>query len=104
MLMEMIKGGAAVLLLVLICVLGMQIYTLLSQTRAAQKNFAEVENKLKEARADQSAFTADLDYYLNPQNLRKELKGRFNYKEPGEKMLILVNREKTSSTTSTVSR
>ena len=99
-----VKVGAAVLLVVLILVLGAQILSFLSQTSKTQKDFTELQGKLEQAKADQNKFTADLDYYLNPQNLKKELKGRFNYKEPGEKMLILVNKESSSSTKSLTPR
>ena len=33
---------------------------------------------------------ADLEYYARPENLEKELRSRFNYKKPGEKLIIIV--------------
>ena len=72
----------------------------LSLSNLNLEDYEEMQNKLEQARMDQNKFSADLEYYLNPENLRKELKGRFNYKEPGEKMLILVNKDGTSTPTS----
>jgi len=97
---NIVKAGVVALLFALVFVLGAQILSLASQSSKAGKDFAEMQNKLDQARADQNKFSADLEYYLNPENLKKELKGRFNYKEPGEKMLILVNKDGTSTPTS----
>ncbi len=101
---NIIKAGATVLLAVLLFVLGAQIYSFVLQTNKTEKDITELQNKLQQAKEDQNKFTADMNYYLNPENLKKELKGRFNYKEPGEKMLILVNKNNPSSTSSSTPR
>ncbi len=98
---NIIKAGVVMLLVVFLFVLGTQIYSFVLQTNKTQKDFTELQNKLQQAKEDQGRFTADMNYYLNPENLKKELKGRFNYKEPGEKMLILVNKSSSSTSSST---
>lgn len=98
------KAGVAVLLLMLLLFLGAQIYSFLIQTDKAAKDFAELQGKLQQAKEDQNNFAAELNYYLNPENLKKEIKGRFNYKEPGEKVVILVNKSQSSSTASSTSQ
>jgi len=35
----------------------------------------------------------DIEYFSNPKNLAKELKSKFNYKNPGEKLIIVVPEE-----------
>ena len=93
---NMLKAGGSVLLVLLLFFLSVQIYSFVSQTNKTEREYAELQNKLKQAKEDQNKFVADMDYYLNPENLKKELKGRFNYREPGEKMLILVNKGTSS--------
>ncbi len=95
-----LKVGSIVLLSLLLIVLGAQIWSFVSETRNAQGDFNSLKSKLDQAKEDQSKSTADLNYYLNPENLKKELKGRFNYKEPGEKMIIVVGGAAASSTPS----
>lgn len=101
---NIIKAGVIVLLAALLFILGVQIYTFVLQTNRTEKDVAELQNKLHQAKEDQNKFTADMNYYLNPENLKKELKGRFNYKDPGEKMLILVNKSDSSSISSSTPR
>lgn len=101
---NLIKVGAIALLGILLFFLGTQIYSFVSQTSKAEKEYVELQHKLQQAKEEQAKLAADADYYLNPENLKKELKGRFNYKEPGEKMLILVNRGNSSSVPSSTPR
>jgi hypothetical protein len=39
---------------------------------------------------ENSSIKDDISYFTSPQNLEKELRGEFNYKKPGEKMIIIV--------------
>ena len=77
--------------------LGRQIYSFLGRQGELKAEFAEVEAKLDRAKADQEKFQAELDYYLNPVNLEKELRARFNYRRPGEKLIIIVPRNGTTT-------
>lgn len=54
----------------------------------------EADNKLEQLLSEQQRLTkerdqlqADLDYYSQPENLAKELKAKFDYKRPGEKLI-----------------
>ncbi|MEK7195279.1 MAG: hypothetical protein AAB655_01135 [Patescibacteria group bacterium] len=87
---------AAVFLVVLI-LLGAKIYSFLGEKTEAERAFNDIKSSLDKAQGDSDKFQAELDYYLNPANLEKELRARFNYRRPDEKMLIIVPRE-TSST------
>jgi hypothetical protein len=50
--------------------------------------------KLKEqfdiVKKEGDSLRNDLDHYLNPDNLEKELRARFNYRKEGEKLIIMV--------------
>ena len=85
------------LLAVVVLVLGAQIYSFLGREGELKADFAEIKAKLDRATTDQEKFQAELDYYLNPVNLEKELRARFNYKRPGEKLIIIVPRSTSSN-------
>ena len=86
------KLFSVIILSVLLLVLATQIYVFIGRERNAEQDFLNFQKKLDQARADQVEFQSELDYYLNPVNLEKELRARFNYRSPDEKLLILVPR------------
>jgi type II secretory pathway pseudopilin PulG len=86
------KLFAVVILSVLLVVLATQIYMFMGRERDTKQNFLDFKKKLDQARADQIEFQSELDYYTNPVNIEKELRARFNYRAPDEKLLILVPR------------
>lgn len=56
-------------------------YDVQVEANSAEARILEIENKeLKE----------DLEFYQSDENLSKELRAQFNYREPGEELLILV--------------
>ncbi len=92
---------AAVILSGLLIFLGTQIYAFLGKEKALQKDFSDLKARLDAAKLDEAKLQADLNYYLNPANLEKELRARFNYKAPDEKLLILVPRNNSTTASST---
>ena len=80
----------AIILAAILVFLGTQVYKFSVRESEAQKEFSDLRAQLAAAKADQSKLQAELDYYLNPANLEKELRARFNYKQVGENLIILV--------------
>ncbi len=62
----------------------------------ANRQLKTVEAELEKSKHEQAALMADRDYYKNSANLEKELRARFNYRAPGETMIVIV--ESASST------
>ena len=91
---------AVIILSGLLVLLGAQIYAFTGRAHKAEQAFLEFKKKLDQARADQIEFQSELDYYLNPVNLEKELRARFNYRLPGETMIVIVPRASSSSASS----
>ena len=67
-----------------------------------------LQSRLNLLIADSENLKADLEYFSDPANIEKELRSKFNYKNPGEKLIIGVlqkdsqpdsSAEQTSSTT-----
>ena len=84
------KIGAALVLVVLLFALAFQIYSFWGRERALEKSVADLQGKLDKTTLDAERFRAELEYLARPQHLEKELRARFNYREPDETMIIIV--------------
>jgi len=94
-------------ILVVLCAMfvlvGIGVYGAWKRSRVVLKELDATRAELMKATTNRDALRAELDYLLNPQNLEKELKARFNFKKPGEKLIILVPERVSSTPTSTSS-
>lgn len=86
----MIRYILTTALLILIGFSGYQGYKLYLQKISLEKNLTKINNQLDGVYEENQKLVADLEYFKRPENLAKELKSRFNYVSPGEKMLIIV--------------
>jgi hypothetical protein len=91
------KMVIAALLGAFLLFLGIQVWRFSAATAAAENDAAAVREALLRARADHAALVSDYGFYLNPANLEKELRARFNYRREDEQMIILVPRPATST-------
>ncbi len=79
----------AVLCLVLIGVLA-QIYFILKESNGLKKDLDDLNGRISALVKENTKLKSDIEYFSIPENLEKELRLRFNYKEAGEKMMIVV--------------
>lgn len=86
------KLAAVIILSGLIIFLGTQIYSFIGREREAQRTFSEYQAKLDKTKLDNQKLQEELNYYSQEANLEKELRKRFNYKAPDEKLIIIVPR------------
>ncbi len=84
------KIAVAVFLSVLVVLLGSEIRFFWQKNYENEAHYQKVMADLNQAQADLNKAQADLGYYLNPVNLEKEIRNRFNYKQAGEKMMVIV--------------
>ncbi len=84
------KAVIVAILIVFLVFLASQIWYFYGETGTAEGELKELQAELDQARSDQEALKADYEFYLNPANLEKELRARFNYRSPGEKLIIIV--------------
>jgi len=87
----------AILSVFLIFLFG-QIWSFSGKAREAEGRYAGLKEELDRAREDKEALKRDFEFYLNPANLEKELRARFNYRLPGEKLIIIVPAPSASGT------
>lgn len=94
------KIAAAIILAILLVFIGTRAYSFFVQERQLNRDLAEIEVRLTKAKYDEANLRAEVQYLASPINLEKELRTRFNYKKPGETMIIIVPPQ-TSTATST---
>ena len=84
------KIVAIVVFSIILIFLGVQIVSFLKQEHQLSSDLSDVQTRLTKAQADQATLQEESQYLANPANLEKELRARFNYKKPGETMVIIV--------------
>lgn len=84
------KRILTVVLAAILIALLWQLYQLYLQNRRLKDEFATIDSKLRLLAKENSELQSDLEYFSESDNLAKELRSRFNYKQPGEKLIIVV--------------
>lgn len=79
----------AILSLVLIGV-SAQVYLILKESNGFKKDLDDLSGQIRTLVKENTDLKSDIEYFSIPENLEKELKSKFNYKEVGEKMIIIV--------------
>jgi cell division protein FtsB len=93
------KIAAIVVLSLFVIILGVQVYSFVAQEGQLGSQLADVQANLVKAQSQEASLQEEGQYLSNPANLEKELRARYNYKKPGETMVIIV--PSATSTTST---
>ncbi|HEY4497053.1 MAG TPA: septum formation initiator family protein [Candidatus Paceibacterota bacterium] len=78
---------------IIIVNLGYQIYKLDINRRFLKAEFSEISGKLSELESENGDIEEQIEYFSHEANLEKEARARFNYKKPGEKLIIVVPEE-----------
>lgn len=66
--------------------------------RSMSVSASALMDRLDALKIDSRNLKADLEYLKIPENLEKELRSRFNYKKPGEKLIIIVPSRQATTT------
>ena len=92
------KIVALVVLSLLLIFLGAQIFSFVKQEYQLSVDLSDVQARLTKTQADQTSLQEQDQYLQNSANLEKELRARFNYKKPGETMVIIVPTQSSTAT------
>lgn len=95
------KIGIIVILAAFVVFLGVQIWNFENRAKDAEQNLLKSQNDLSVVNAEKAKLESDKQYLEDPENLEKELKSRFNYRRPDEKLLIIVPSKTSTQTTTT---
>lgn len=88
-------------LLTLIVFLGIKIWELSRTEQVARTEAEELTRRVETAQLEVAQLKSNLDYFGRPENLEKEMRSRFNYRLPDEKLMILVPAPGSATTSST---
>ncbi|MDI6717705.1 MAG: septum formation initiator family protein [Patescibacteria group bacterium] len=84
------KPIIAVLLAVFTIALLTKTYFLYKESSGLEKELLESQSKIESLNKENNDLKSQVDYFSKQENVEKELKAKFNYKNPDEKMMIIV--------------
>jgi cell division protein FtsB len=97
-----LKQAGTVLVLLLVIVLAVsRIIGLISELHEVRATRIELDAKRMTLEKRHSELENQAQFVSNPDNLEIELRSRFNYKKPGENVIVVVPPKDASSTTTT---
>jgi len=67
-----------------------QSYFFIKERNSLKANLDNLNSRLQALLKENADLGSEIEYFSHPENLEKELKARFNYKKPGEEMMIVV--------------
>ena len=85
--------------LIIIVYLGVQTYNIQKQRIELGNEFNEVRAEEQELIQDQERLGGQVEYFSDPHNLEKELRARFNYRLPNEKLITVVPEKEDATST-----
>lgn len=88
----MTKGNLLILLIIGASLILLWVWSIsmLGEYRAIEVKNEKSIAQINILRAENKRFEDEINYYQVPENLEKKLRENFNYKKPGEKMIIIV--------------
>ncbi|OGY56522.1 MAG: hypothetical protein A2Y84_01120 [Candidatus Colwellbacteria bacterium RBG_13_48_8] len=93
------KAAIYILSLTLMAYLGYQTYLLQKERASLAKEYDEEKKEYEELKVDSEQLKEDIEYFSDPHNLEKELRSKFNYRLPNEKLIIVVPGEEVAGET-----
>jgi cell division protein FtsL len=91
------KLALALVLSLFLALISYEVYQFTMRTEVAEGELRAAEARKIMAEKDYERLKADYDYYSQSANIEKELRARFNYRAPDEKMMIIIPRRTSSS-------
>ncbi len=84
------KLVSIIILAVILTAVLVQVFLILKERNQLKNKIDDLNGRLGVLLKENSELQKEIEYFSRPENLEKELRQRFNYKKPGEKMMIIV--------------
>lgn len=78
------------ILVVVIVAISVQLVGLFGKGYGMGKQLRASKEKMEALSKENEELQAQLDYFSHEENLEKELRSKFNYKKPDEKVMIIT--------------
>lgn len=79
-----------VILAIIILVVSVQTFGLFRKSNDMGGQLRASKEKMEALHKENEELQAQLDYFSRKENLEKELRSKFNYKKPDEKVMIIT--------------
>ncbi|PIU98204.1 hypothetical protein COS61_02615 [Candidatus Wolfebacteria bacterium CG03_land_8_20_14_0_80_40_12] len=82
-----------VIVLILIAILSgvsLQIFLILKEFNQLKNRLNNLNSRLNVLLKENDDLRSEIEYFSHPENLEKELRSKFNYKKPGEEIIIIT--------------
>jgi len=86
----MAKPWLVIILSLVLIGVSAQVYLILKESNGLKKDLDDLNGRMSALAEENANLKSEIEYFSIPENLEKELKSRFNYKDAGEKMMIVV--------------
>jgi len=84
------KNVINILLFITITFLGWQFLNLCIKNVSLERSSDTLNAEITSITAENKNLSSDIEYFSDPENLEKELKSKTNYRDPGEKLIIII--------------
>ncbi|KKQ22169.1 hypothetical protein A2999_00825 [Candidatus Wolfebacteria bacterium RIFCSPLOWO2_01_FULL_38_11] len=84
------KTAIIVILVIILSAISVQIYFVFNERNELKEKFLTLSAKAQTLDEENEKIKSEIEYFSRPQNLEKEFRSKFNYKKPGEKMIIIT--------------
>jgi len=79
-----------IVFIVIFIAIALKVYEGDSERRELKREMAVLSEEIELVEGDNSKISEKIDYFSEPRNLEKELRARFNYRLPFEKLIIVI--------------
>jgi len=84
------KTAVFVILTIILLATWTQIYFIFKELKPLENKLGILKAKADNLLAENVKIKSEIEYFSLPENLEKELRAKFNYRKPEEKMIIVV--------------
>jgi len=79
-----------IILIIILALILIELYFLIKERNQLRADLDNLNSRLQALTKENAELQSEIEYFSHPENLEKELRSKFNYKKPDEKMMIIV--------------
>ena len=79
-----------IILIIILTLILIELYFLIKERNQLKADLDNLNSRLQALTKENAELQSEIEYFSHPENLEKELRSKFNYKKPDEKMMIIV--------------
>jgi len=79
-----------IILIIILTLILIELYFLIKERNQLRADLDNLNSRLQALTKENAELQSEIEYFSHPENLEKELRSKFNYKKPDEKMMIIV--------------